>query len=225
MIKITVGEEIRAVCPQFAVAIIQCDVTNTPYNAELWYEIEQFSNEFRKNVKISEINKLPNIVETREVYKKLGKEPNRYRPAGEALLRRIAKGVDLYRIDTLVDLINLLSMKFGYSIGGFDADSIQGNLRLGVGRNEEPFEAIGRGQLNIENMPVYRDSVGGVGTPSSDEERTKITSSTSRLLILINGYSGEKGLPDAVEYVRYLLEKYADAKSISVEIKSPPKVK
>lgn len=37
------------------------------------------------------------------------------------------RGLELYRIDTLVDLINLVSLRTGYSIGGFDAGKIQGN--------------------------------------------------------------------------------------------------
>ena len=61
-----------------------------------------------------------------------------------------------------------------YSIGGFDADKFVGDtLTLGVGRAGEPYEGIGRGLLNIEGLPVYRDAEGGVGTPTSDNERTK----------------------------------------------------
>lgn len=214
-IQITVSEEILAACPHFRFAAILCDVKNSPHNEELWKEIDAFSTEFRATHKIPDINKRPAIFATRQTYKKLGKDPNRYRPSSEALCRRIVKGVDLYQIDTLVDLINLVSLKTGYSIGGFDADTIQGNIVLGVGKADEKFEAIGRGLLNIEGLPVYRDEVGGIGTPTSDEERTKITSETTRLLMIINGYSGEKGLQDAVDYSVELLEKYAEIEGIT----------
>lgn len=83
---------------------------------------------------------------TREAYKRCGKDPGRYRPSAEALRRRLMRGIPLYQIDTLVDLINLVSLRTGHSIGGFDADKIQGNrLELGIGKAEEPFEGIGRG--------------------------------------------------------------------------------
>ena len=105
----------------------------------------------------------------------------------------------------------------GHSIGGFDLDKIQGDrLVLGIGRAGEPYEGIGRGELNIEGMPVYRDMAGGVGTPTSDNERTKISAETSRLLAIINAYSGEKGLEDAVGYMTSLLEEFAEAKNIKV---------
>lgn len=196
------------VCPDFRFATVECEVKNTPYNEALWQEIDAFCSSFREIVKMDEINKRPAIFATRQAYKKLGKDPNRYRPSAEALCRRIVKGEKLYQIDTLVDIINLVSIQTGYSIGGFDADKIKGNLVLGIGKADEPFEAIGRGMLNIEGLPVYRDEIGGIGTPTSDEERTKITSETSRLLMIINGYSGEKGLQEAVDLTLELLGKY-----------------
>ena len=109
------------------------------------------------------------------------------------------KGMELYRIDTLVDVINLISIQSGYSIGGFDLDKIDGEqLTLGVGREGEPFEGIGRGTLNIANMPVYRDNVGGIGTPTSDNERTKLSLETTRLLMCINVYGEEMPVDDVI---------------------------
>ena len=87
---------------------------------------------------------------------------------------------------------------------------------MGVGKADEPFEAIGRGIMNIEGLPVYRDSLGGIGNPSSDEERTKITSETEHLLMLINGYSGAEGLKEAAEFSIDLLKKYAYAEQIKM---------
>ncbi|MCE5205222.1 MAG: hypothetical protein LLF80_03845 [Porphyromonadaceae bacterium] len=218
--NITIGPEIFAVCPEFHLAAIACEVMNSPYNAGLWQEIDAFSAQFAATYKIEEINKRPAIHATREAYKKLGKDPNRYRPSAEALCRRILKGQSLYQINTLVDLINLVSLKTGYSIGGFDASGIVGDLRLGVGETGERFEAIGRGLLNIEGLPLYRDTVGGIGTPTSDEERTKIATDTSHLLVILNGYSGSEGLRDAVDYATDLLIRYVEAKQVKIELRN-----
>ena len=208
MVNISVSPLIFNVCPHFAFSAIQCKVRNSPYNEELWQQITEFSEIFASETTLNAINKLPNIFETREVYKKLGKDPNRYRPSAEALCRRIVKGIPLYQINTLVDLINLVSLKTGYSIGGFDVDKVEGDVMLGVGKADEKFEAIGRGMLNIEGLPVYRDDIGAIGTPTSDEERTKITPETTNLLMIINGYSGKNGLEEATEYAKGLLNKY-----------------
>ncbi len=216
MIPIYISNLIYDACPQFISVQFECDVINSDYNKLLWLEIESFINELRKHNKIKDINKFAPILATRNTYKKLGKEPNRYRPSSEALRRRILKNVDLYKINTLVDAINLISLKTGYSIGGFDASLIQGSLELGVGQKDEKFEAIGRGYLNIEHLPVYRDSIGGIGTPTSDEERTKISNNTNKLLMLLNAYSGNEGLEESIEYATYVLEKYLGAKNMEV---------
>ena len=218
MISISISNLIYDVCPQFVSVQIECDVQNSDFNKSLWREIELFINDYRKNNNVKDINKFSTIYATRNTYKKLGKDPNRYRPSAEALRRRILKGVELYKINTLVDAINLISLKTGYSIGGFDACLIMGSLELGVGEKDEKFEAIARGLLNIEGLPVYRDSIGGIGTPTSDEERTKISLKSNKLLMLLNAYSGKEGLEEAIDYSKYVLEKYVEAENIKVRI-------
>ena len=156
---------------------------------------------------------MTSIAATRRVYKSCGKDPSRYRPASEALIRRVLQGKELYQRDTLVDLVNLASIAFGYSIGGFDADKFVGDtLTLGVGREGEPYEGIGRGMINIHGLPVYRDAAGGVGTPTSDHERTKMTIDTRHLVVLINGYDGnEQRVRKNAEYIQSLLQKYSQS--------------
>ncbi|MCD8182759.1 MAG: hypothetical protein LUE99_06365 [Bacteroides sp.] len=210
MYNITVSEEIKKACPIFKGAAVYAEVTNTLFNEGLWEEIKAFTLELTTTTDPDDIKLQPAIAATREVYKRCGKDPSRYRPSAEALRRRLMRGLALYQIDTLVDLINLVSLRTGYSIGGFDADKIQGtDLELGIGRSGEPFEGIGRGILNIEGLPVYRDREGGIGTPTSDNERTKMGLETRHILAIINGYSGQEGLREAAEMTQELLRKYA----------------
>ena len=212
MYHITLSEEIKRLCPAFQGVAVMAQVTNSAHNAELWREIDAFTRELRAGETAESIKLQPAIAATREAYKRCGKDPSRYRPSAEALRRRLMRGIALYQIDTLVDLINLVSLRTGYSIGGFDADKIQGtDLKLGVGRAEEPFEGIGRGVLNIEGLPVYRDAVGGIGTPTSDNERTKMDLGTQHILAIVNGYSGQEGLREAAEMIQELLKKYTSS--------------
>ncbi|AVM51652.1 DNA/RNA-binding domain of Phe-tRNA-synthetase-like protein [Bacteroides zoogleoformans] len=218
MYKITVSEEIKQACPIFRGAAIYAAVANTPFSEGLWEEIKAFTQELRNSETTDSIKCQPVITATREAYKRCGKDPSRYRPSAEALRRRLLRGLNLYQIDTLVDLINLVSLRTGYSIGGFDADKIEGfQLELGIGRTDESFEGIGRGFLNIEGLPVYRDSVGGIGTPTSDHERTKMDLNTHHILVIINGYNGLDGLPEAAEMTQELLRKYASSDGGSIQ--------
>ena len=221
MIHVSISEEIAKACPELHIAVVQCDVVNTASDEQLWKEITEVETLVRCSCKLEEINKFPPIRATRQAYKRLGKDPNRYRPSAEALRRRILRELPLYKIDTLVDIINLLSIRSGYSIGGFDAGKIDGNLVLGVGQEGELYHGIGRGELNIAGLPVYRDNQGGVGTPTSDEERTKIDIHTGKLLMIINGYSGEDGLREAASYGVELLSRYVSATNFEIEEITP----
>jgi DNA/RNA-binding domain of Phe-tRNA-synthetase-like protein len=211
--NIKVSNEISAVCPSFVGACVDAEVHNSPYCEALWQEIASYEEKFRAELTFDTLKELPSIAATRAIYKKCGKDPSRYRPASEQLIRRMLQGKDLYQIDTLVDLINLASIVYGYSIGGFDASKFVGDtLTLGIGREGEPYEGIGRGMLNIDGLPVYRDEQGGVGTPTSDNERTKITLGTTHLIVLINGYDGnEQRVTENAEFIRRLLKKFADS--------------
>lgn len=216
--NISIEDTVRRAAPGLKVVALEADVTNPETSPELWRLIERAAADIAAVTDMGDINKRPGIRATREAYKALGKEPNRYRPSAEALCRRVVKGLGLYRIDTLVDLINLVSLQSGYSIGGFDLDKIEGNsLSLGVGREGEPFEAIGRGQLNIASMPVYRDSVGGIGTPTSDNERTKLTPETRRLLMCVNIYGEEMPVDETVNLITDLLGRFASATNITIK--------
>lgn len=211
--KVIVSAEIENVCPDFVGACVEANVKNSKYCKPLWDEIEAMGEKFRSTLTTESLKDIPSIAATRKVYRACGKDPSRYRPASEALIRRQLKGKDLYQIDTLVDLINLASIAYGYSIGGFDADKFVGDtLTLGVGREGEPYEGIGRGMINIAGLPVYRDAKGGVGTPTSDNERTKIDINTTHLVVLINGYDGdEQRVKDNAEYIQKLLVKYCES--------------
>ena len=183
--KVIVSNEMEQICPEFVGACLEAEVVNSPYNEALWAEIEQLAEKFRGELTTESLKELTSISATRKVYRACGKDPSRYRPASEALIRRVLQGKELYQRDTLT---------------------------LGIGREGEPYEGIGRGNINIHGLPVYRDAQGGVGTPTSDHERTKMTLETKHLLVLINGYDGnEQRVRENAEYIQTLLRKYSQS--------------
>jgi len=216
--NICISSKIKEVCPELKLAILSCEVTNSITSDAFWTEMEIDIELIKATYSLEEINKHPAIAATRKVYKLLGKDPNRYRPSAEALCRRIVREIPIYKVSTLVDIINLVSIRSGFSIGGFDMDKIQGDIELSVGTVHNEFEAIGRGALNVEGLPLYRDSIGGIGTPTSDNERTKISDKTTRLLMIINGYSGNTGLLEAANHSIELLQKYAELERYEIKL-------
>ena len=214
--EITITNKIREACPKLVLGIVRCEVINSETSIELRKEMDEEILRFSASYLLDDINKRPEIEATRRIYKTLGKDPNRYRPSAEALCRRIIRGIPIYKVNTLVDIINLVSIRSGFSIGGFDIAKINGNIVLGVGTKEDEFEAIGRGLLNVEGLPLFRDTLGGIGTPTSDNERTKIVDTTTELLLVLNGYSGKAGLVEAVDHANRLLSKYAGLKHYDI---------
>lgn len=160
------------------------------------------------------IRELSTVKANKDAYRKLGKDPNRYRPAAESLLRRVANGKGLYHINNVVDILNLISVKTGFSICGYDMDQITGTIQMGIGLEGEPYEGIGRGVLNVENLPIFRDEQGGFGTPTSDSVRTMVTEQTRRYLMIIIGFEGKEPIEKALDETRQLLEEFASGREL-----------
>lgn len=219
MIQVKIGDELKAKNNIMALGVLECNVQNTQFDEGLWKEISDLTNEIRTSQTPDSIKDHPQILATRKMYATCGKDPSRYRPSAEALMRRIVKGQDLYQISTLVDLVNLISLRTGYSIGGFDVDKMEGNnVEAGIGREGEAYNGIGRGPLNIACLPVLRDAKSGFGTPTSDEERTAMSLNTTHFLMVINAYDGNALLPEILKYSERLLKQYANAQNIETQI-------
>ncbi len=218
-ISITVSPEVRAVAPQFVGGALTCStpLASAESPEALWQLIAEETEVLSQECDVLSLRDRKGICETRQTYKQAGLDPSRYRPSCEQLARRLLQGKDLFRVGLAVDLGNLVSLRCGCSIGVMDADKVEGeHVVLGLGRDDEPYEGIGRGQLHIFHMPVYRDDIGGFATPTSDSMRTRITESTRRLLILVNGYHGDKAsVEETLYYTADLLQRFAKAQDIN----------
>jgi len=136
----------------------------------------------------------PQILATRAAYKALGKDPARYRGSAEALLRRLIAGKGLPRINAVVDIINLVSVESRLPIGLYDVAHVSGDVVFRAGRAGETYKGIGKYDLNLEGLPVFCDAIGPYGSPTSDSERTMVTSETKKVLAVIISFAGKEGL-------------------------------
>lgn len=215
--EVKIEKEFGERVPGYRAVIITCDVENSPTSDACRAQMDALAEEIQSRYKVEEINKIPAIAATRSAYKACGKDPNRYRPSQEQLMRRIVRGLGLYTVNSIVDTGNMLSLRAGCSVGCFDADKVDGEtITLGIGRHDEPYEGIGRGPLNIEGLPVFRDATGGIGTPTSDNERTKIELTTRRMLMTIHLFSPEIDLEHTVDTARELFSRHCHATNFTV---------
>ena len=121
----------------------------------------------------------------RSMYKRVGLDPTKHRPSSEALLRRVTRGDSLPRVNSLVDVINWCSVESQLPFGLYDASRIAGPVVLRLGRAGESYPGIRKDEVHVEGRLVLADDEGPFGNPSSDSERTKVTESTTRALVVV----------------------------------------
>ena len=135
-------------------------------------------------------SEVPGAQDARTLYKALGIDPTKTRPSNEALLRRALKGETLYRINTLVDALNLSSLREQLPFGLYDLDRVKPPVELRLGGAGEAYEGIRKGPVQVEGRPVLVDAEGPFGNPTSDSLRTCITLATTRCLVVAYAPAG-----------------------------------
>jgi len=164
------------------------------------------------------VAEIPAIAAARQAFKALGKDPSRYRVSSEALIRRLDQGKALYRINTVVDTNNLISLHTGLSAGTYRIDALRPPLTLRKAGAGETYEAIGRGPFNVENLPVLSDAQGPFGSPTSDSERSMIGLDATDVLMVIYGFGEAKGLERAMDFAADCLTSYCNAEEIETAV-------
>jgi DNA/RNA-binding domain of Phe-tRNA-synthetase-like protein len=218
MYQISTNNLIQQVIPTIRLGCIQCEVRIAPSGDPIKKLSNEIISKIQQELTIDTVSQKPTIKATKEAYRILGKDPSRYRPSAEALTRRVVSSKGIYEINNIVDILNLVSLDSGFSIGGYDAEKIQGKIEFGIGKPDEPYEAIGRGELNIENLPLFRDELGAFGSPTSDSLRTMVTEKTTVFLMVIIDFDSSDTFAEAMRKSQLWLETLGNAKNIQSRI-------
>lgn len=210
--KIKIVEQLLEKIPNFLVIPYTMEVDNQKTNAveELLLALKEKYTNF---VPATEIVTIPKLKVSRDGYKKLGKDPSHTRLACEALLRRLIKGDNLYRLGDIIDLGNVLSIETMRSVCVVDLDKIVGDVVIRIGTKEDVYYGINRGLINVDKIPLYTDDLGPFGNPTSDTDRTKVTGSTKNILIMIICFNQDDIEKDE-NIMLELYKKYANARNI-----------
>jgi DNA/RNA-binding domain of Phe-tRNA-synthetase-like protein len=121
----------------------------------------------------------PAVAAMRKLFRAAGCDPTRYRPASEALLRRLVKGAELPAIHPLVDVNNCLSAQIAVPCCVMAEGSLGSSLVFRIGDVGESYESL-RGPFNCEAKPLLVDELGPVDAPITGSERVKVRSDTER---------------------------------------------
>jgi DNA/RNA-binding domain of Phe-tRNA-synthetase-like protein len=130
----------------------------------------------------------------RDFYWKLGIDPTKTRPAGEALNRRVLNGGVLPAINAFVDAYNAASLATGVPIGAYDADRLAGDaLSVRFAAPGEPFQGIAEPEPRAlaGGETVLADAARAVNFyPYRDAEATKVREGTTRAFVVACGAPG-----------------------------------
>src|ERR1700686_404458 len=208
-LQVTIDAQLKAKCSKTALACVTASVEAPGSPAELVGELKNCEQAILRLPEPRAVLESAQILATRAAYKALGKDPARYRGSGEALVRRVIAGKGLPQINAVVDIINLVSVESRLPIGLYDLARVSGDIVFRAGRAGETYKGIGKYDLNLEGLPVFCDALGPHGSPTSDSERTMVTSKTKQVLAIIISFGGKEGLELWTQRMSDLFHRFA----------------
>jgi DNA/RNA-binding domain of Phe-tRNA-synthetase-like protein len=159
--------------------LVARDIVNGPASPALQTEKEQAVEALRQRLPIDELGSHPHIIAWRDTYRSFGCNPRDFRPTAEALVRRALRGNPLPTINAAVDSYLLVELEVVLPIGGYDLDTISGDVILRHSPGGEPFLPLGaqEHEATIPGEVVYTDAAGILTRRWNfrDADRTKIT--------------------------------------------------
>ena len=212
--RLKVDSKLKDKCLDICIGSIEANVKVSDSSSELLQLIDSECKRIENTYETKDVSSIKNINDSRLAYRSIGKDPTRYRLSSEALFRRVSKGDGLYIINNIVDINNLISLKSAYSVGTYDLDKIVGQINFTVGGEGESYKGIGKGSVNIENLPVFEDEEGKFGSTTSDSTRAMINDDSVHILMNIISFNGDKELNSNMDIAEKLLLDYAEAEII-----------
>ncbi|MFW9786895.1 MAG: B3/4 domain-containing protein [Candidatus Thorarchaeota archaeon] len=193
---------------------------STPYFEE--YEKETF-NEIRSHLTLEDAKDDPIFRSYRDLYWSFGMDPTKLRVSSEAVLRRILKGLNLWRISDVVDIVNLASAYHKVPIGLIDLSKLKGDLYIRTAANGELFQRIG-GKIIVcrgrEIVVADDEKIVCFGYATHDSERTMITNDSRSVLVLLYGSEAVTGevMDEALKITLDMIDQWLDCRVSEPEI-------
>jgi DNA/RNA-binding domain of Phe-tRNA-synthetase-like protein len=185
-LEIQLSAELIELIPNFKVGIIEYNnitVGDSPQMVKGRLQLFQESIYFELENK--NVTDLPGIQEWRKIFKMTGKDPNRYRHAAEALMRRVQKQNYLSSIQSAIDINNFFSLQYQVPIGIYDGNQLNEPVTIRIGQEGEEYPGL-NGRINsLNNLIISSDRQGPFGSPFVDSERSPVTEKTKNALHII----------------------------------------
>ena len=212
---VSIDKELFSVYPEIRLGLLRFHADVKASDDHFWdYMNTEILPQVRSSVEDKEWSEIPGIRGSRAAYKAFGRNPGRYRVSSEALIRRVRRGDELYHINSVVDVNNLVSVKSGLSVGSYDLGQVHGAIKLRKAERGEGYTGIGKDFLDMENMLVLADDDGIFGSSMSDSTWAMVTENAKDILVVIYCFENNIDLDTLLIDARNAFERFAAAENI-----------
>ncbi|UII56667.1 hypothetical protein LS684_04165 [Cytobacillus spongiae] len=183
---LTIHPTICSLIPDFKIGMITysgIQVSDSPQM--LKGRLQMFQESIFFDLESKNVTDFPGIDEWRGIFKKIGKDPNRYRHSAEALYRRVKKNNFVPSVHSATDLNNFFSLQYRVPIGIYDLDKLSGTIEMRIGATGEVYEGLNGRENSLEHLLITADESGPFGTPFVDSQRSAVTVETTNALQIV----------------------------------------
>src|SRR6266571_2418940 len=196
--------------------ILAQNMTNgqTPDRLQTMYQAEQQAT--LQRIGATPLSQIPSLSAWRSAFRGFGVDPTQYRSAAEALLRRLTKKGDIPSINLLVDLGNLVSIRYALPVAVFDTRTLQGTVTVHFADGTERYTTLGQSEVDHPEPGevVFTDETGLVIARRwcwRQSEPSAAQFDTTNALITVEAHhtTGHRDVQAAMNDLLELLTKYA----------------
>lgn len=129
--------------------ILARGMTNGPASKDLQVAFIAEQQATLQHIGDTPLSQIKSVAAWRNVFRSFGVDPTQYRSAAEALLRRLTKKGDIPSINLLVDLGNLVSIRYALPVAVFDTHTLHGAVTVHFANGSERYTTLG--QYEVEH--------------------------------------------------------------------------
>ena len=214
-LRFIVDDQIFTLYPELCLGVVVASgLDNRGSSDELRALIRDQQNTIRENINPETLSQLPKIAAWRRAYSSFGAKPKKYKSSVESLYRMVLKGIDLRRINTIVDIYNYISIKHMVPLGGDDISRVEGDIMLRFAREGELFRPLNSGEMERtkQGEVIYADDAEVLCRRWNWREcdKTKMTEDTENALLVVEGLPpvDRDEVEKIVEELSGLMEKF-----------------
>ena len=204
LIEITVENDARSIPISTKVLYFTVGrIRNYEVNPLIYEKALKIISRYRRAYTLSSLKDLPLIRVFRDYLWRIGVDPTKMRPSHEALIRRAVRTGEFPRVNTIVDIGNLMSIKHMIPVGIYDLDKITPPLVFRLSIDDEVFYPIGSNVAKTlpQGLLVLSDQEKIIHIfPHRDSKFSAVDLKTNRILVIIYGVDG---IPDTLMYNVY----------------------